>query len=60
MELTDRIFVNLGGGYQLGFQTRTDDEREHGREDEDVRTCDESGASRSASAGSSSRISRAG
>jgi hypothetical protein len=25
LELTDRAFVTLGGGYQIGFQTRTDD-----------------------------------
>ena len=26
MDLTDRIFVNLAGGYQVGFQSRTDDQ----------------------------------
>lgn len=25
LELTDQAFISLGGGYQLGFQTRTDD-----------------------------------
>ena len=27
MDLSDRLFVNLAGGYQKGFQTRTDTSR---------------------------------